>query len=433
MPDHVLADEDERRRIAEQIELMREEHGASVAWDSERPEDFRYLYDPDALLLRSDDRARVDDVLAILNDTGDFAGAVTEAPLPQDDSGREPLALTRVVLPGRTDGDPRQVPLALDVLDEREVNTAEVTAVTPDHWLHLSGRGGVKLCPAVEPQESGLDQPWPAVANDHSLGQGVRVSVVDSGWHSRAGLRPATPWLQGVAGDPEQNGPMLRSYAGHGTFIAGVVRCLAPSADVYVERFLGPSGAMRESDMVRQLREGLAREPHLINLSAGATTRQDRPLLSFELFWEQDLSTTENCLLVAAAGNDATSAPFWPAAFAWSLGVGSLDRDGWISSFSNYGVSADVYALGRNVVNAYPDGTYVCRETPDKGDVRVFGTGLARWSGTSFAAPVVVGLIAAELSAGGDVRAARDVVLSRAVTVTDPAGATVPALVPPYA
>ena len=37
----------------------------------------------------------------------------------------------------------------------------------------------------------------------------------------------------------------------------------------------------------------------------------------------------------------------------------------------------------------------------------------------------------AELTAGGDVHAARDVVLGRAVTVTDPAGAGVPALVPP--
>ena len=94
---------------------------------------------------------------------------------------------------------------------------------------------------------------------------------------------------------------------------------------------------------------------------------------------------------VAAAGNDSWSAPFWPAAFDWAVGVGSLDRDGRVSDYSNFGVSADVYALGRNHVNAFPDGTFECHETPDKGDIRVFGTAMARWSGTSFAAPVVAG------------------------------------------
>ena len=90
---------------------------------------------------------------------------------------------------------------------------------------------------------------------------------------------------------------------------------------------------------------------------------------------------------MAAAGNDGTNDPFYPAAFGWAVGVGSLDHDGDISSFSNYGSCADVYVVGRNHVNAFPHGTYVCVETPDKDDVRVFDRGLARWSGTSFVAP----------------------------------------------
>ena len=62
--------------------------------------------------------------------------------------------------------------------------------------------------------------------------------------------------------------------------------------------------------------------------------------------------------------------------------------------FSNRGPWVDVYAIGRNHVNAYPDGRYVCKETPDKDDVRWFTTGMARWSGTSFATPVVAGILA---------------------------------------
>ena len=200
-------------------------------------------------------------------------------------------------------------------------------------------------------------------------------------------------------------------------------RCLAPGSDVFVEGFcIGGvgGGGILESDMVVQLEEAMKRDPQVINLSAGCRTRMDYPSAAFETFYEEHLKDTE-CVLVAAAGNDSTAAPFWPAAFDWAVGVGSLDRDGRISDFSNYGVSADVYALGRNHVNAFPDGSYKCRETPDKGDIRVFRTGMARWSGTSFAAPIVAGLIAREIAETGASPAdARDVVLSRAVYDSDP-------------
>jgi subtilase family serine protease len=46
---------------------------------------------------------------------------------------------------------------------------------------------------------------------------------------------------------------------------------------------------------------------------------------------------------------------------------------------------------------------------------------MARWSGTSFAAPLVAGLIAREISeTGSSAEHARDVVLARAVHDSDP-------------
>ena len=280
------------------------------------------------------------------------------------------------------------------------------------------------MCPAIEPQETGLTEPWPPQA-DKTGGKGGEVSVVvvDTGWHPPAATDPRTPWLKGVKGDDELNGPDLRPYAGHGTFIAGVVRCVAPETRIYVEGFaIGGvgGGGILESDLVVQLEQALRHDPQVINLSAGCRTRRDRPSIPLRKFHRRHLEGRD-CVLVAAAGNDSWAAPFWPAAFDWCVGVGSLDRDGRVSSFSNFGVSADVYALGRNLVNAFPDGTFECNETPDKGDIRVFSTGMARWSGTSFSAPVVAALIAREISeTGASAPDARDAVLSRARTDSDP-------------
>ena len=252
----------------------------------------------------------------------------------------------------------------------------------------------------------------------------MRVSVVDSGWHPPAAEDQDTPWLAGVDGDPENNGQQLRAYAGHGTFVAGVVKCFAPAADVRVEGFLRRSGAIRESRMVKQLGQALAaRNPHIINLSAGTTTRKNRPLLSFERFFAKRLSPLGGaCLLVAAAGNEAVDDDFWPASFDWALGVGSLNRNGEVSKFSNFGSSAEVYAVGRDIVNAFPTGRYTTREPPHPGMTRAFKNGLARWSGTSFSAPMVAGLIAAELGSRGDdnVMAAKQDVLDTAYDTPGP-------------
>ena len=51
--------------------------------------------------------------------------------------------------------------------------------MAPDHWVHLTGGGGTRLCPATEPSETGLREPWPGVATDPGAGEGVKVLVID--------------------------------------------------------------------------------------------------------------------------------------------------------------------------------------------------------------------------------------------------------------
>lgn len=424
MPGDFKVGDDTRRRTTDQLELLREANEGRLAWDTEAPADFTYLYDPDHLLMRVADVADFERAVARNGDVFDGPARRLDDPISNE--------VARYELPTRRQGQSaREV---LDLLDADPQFGPERARL--DHYLHVVPVAS--CCPATEPEETGLTEPWPPKCDDKHRGEGVSVVVVDTGWHPPAAdPNGPTPWLDGVQGDDENNGPNLREYAGHGTFIAGVVRCLAPAATVFVEGFAVNGvggGAILESEIVVQLIEALGREPapKVINLSAGCRTRGDREPLTFEVFWESHLKG-KNCVLVAAAGNDSSPAPFWPAAFDWAVGVGSLDRDGRVSSYSNYCASTDVYALGRNLVNAFPNGTYVCHETPNIGDVRVFSTGMGRWSGTSFAAPVVAGLIAKAIPAhGGNAFAARDHVLNSAVRRTDPEVGPIQVLRQPY-
>lgn len=423
MSDWKIGD-DRRRRSTDQLRHLRRANEGQVHWDTEAPADFTFLFHPDHVLVDAEDVDVFEEAVARLD-----KGLLSEPPR-RDDVRLLDGALVRYVLPARAGGE-----TVLDVLDLLEEGGLPEGAASPDHWVHVSpGGGGGAACPAVEPEETGLTDPWPPIAPQEK-GDEVSVVVVDTGWHPPAATDPRTPWLEGVRGDDENNGADLRPYAGHGTFIAGVVRCAAPLTRIYVEGFAVDGvggGGILESEMLLQLEEAMTHDPQVINLSAGCRTRRDRPSKAFAAFYKERLKGRD-CVMVAAAGNDSWAAPFWPAAFDWCVGVGSLDRDDRVSSFSNFGVSADVYVVGRNHVNAFPDGTFTCHETPNKGDVRVFGTGMARWSGTSFAAPLVAGLIAREISERGLSAAdARTAVLNRAVHDSDPTIGPVMELRRPY-
>jgi len=367
---------DERRRVEQQIELMREAVGENVLdWDTEEQAEFNFLFVPGRILV---DRAAFD---AAVGARAPDAPALPELGT-QEDRGLGD-GLESWVVPERTDS-PRQ-----DVLEALQTYDTELGkgVVTPEHYVHVAAIGNGRSCPATEPEETGRTEAWPPRNSNTSAGKGVHVHVIDTGWMpaSRDATRP------------------LPAYAGHGSFAQAVVKSRAPGARVTHSEYPMQGGAILETDLANSLRDVITkpRPPQVISLSAGCHTWNNRPLKAFQMLWRNHLKRLPDTVLVAAAGNDCSPAPFYPAASKWAVGVGSLDRNGRVSNFSNYDRSADVFVLGRNHVNRYPRGTYTCHEAPDDGEERVFRTGWGRWSGTSFATPLMSGMIAVHIQETG--------------------------------
>jgi subtilisin family serine protease len=255
--------------------------------------------------------------------------------------------------------------------------------------------------------------------NPEVLGQRLGLPVVPSDLSGMANI---------LIGD-------LQPDAGHGTFIAGLIRQACPDAKILSVKVFGGDGVVPEGQLLRSLqllalRQALAIQPDsslapvdVVSMSIGYYHEQPEDA-SFDLLLlgPIEMLGSLGATVVVSAGNDATVRPMYPAAFTPYkngrvqaehdvlpvIAVGATNPNRSVALFSNEGPWVRAWRPGAALVSSYPQtfdasgqpvaelitATGEWRSTLDPDD---YSAGFAVWSGTSFAAPILAGQIAAEL------------------------------------
>ena len=229
-------------------------------------------------------------------------------------------------------------------------------------------------------------------AHDDSTGAGVVIAVLDTGVDAShpelagrvlPGLdlidHDANPADVGNMADDDGDG-LIDEMTGHGTFVAGILRLVAPDAKLLPIRVLNSDGVGDGWTLTKGMYEAIDRGVEVINLSLGST--YDTATV--------ELAVAEAAALgipvFASAGNFNRSEPREYQAMGEGLGVAATDWNGVKATFSNYSERLFISAPGDAGANPDDPSTTIVSTLPD-GD---YGS----WEGTSFATPFVSGTAA---------------------------------------
>ncbi len=215
----------------------------------------------------------------------------------------------------------------------------------------------------------------------------------------------------GIDPDPEDPGDdMAGGSSFHGTHVTGTIAAatgnnigvagVARQCKIMPLRVLGNGGGL--SSDIRQaiyyaagLDNSSGTKPQqradIINLSLGGSSSSVLDQAAIEA------ARAAGVIIVAAAGNSATDAPFYPAAYNGVISVSAVGIDKRLAPYSNFGATIDIAAPGGNMSQDYDGDGHLDGVLSTSGDdasgppiemVYKFA------QGTSMAAPHVAGVVA---------------------------------------
>lgn len=366
---------------------------ASSAWAGETvPPGFDPII-PGEIMVRVTDDAALASCLATLSAT--FPSVVTLDSI----EGRNTHLIGYGLASGQTAGD---MSLALAALETSgaivwgELNYAGQASEgrTDTLWVSQVGVGSA----AYEGQYS-VDLLGLVAARQRAHGGGITIAVLDTGvaaGHPTLagrvridGANFATafpPDTDGGDGIDNDGDGLIDEMIGHGTFVAGLVNLVAPSARILPVTVLDSDGIGTSFSVAKGLYFASERGAHVINMSLGSTYR------SQAVEEATDVATRAGALVVAAAGNLGQQEPReYPASDTKVLGVAATDPFDVKAPFSNFGPRVGLCGPGHSLT--MPKNPKAFNPTQSMVST-VPGGGFGIWRGTSFSCALVSGAAA---------------------------------------
>jgi hypothetical protein len=231
----------------------------------------------------------------------------------------------------------------------------------------------------------------------------TNVAILDTG------VDATHPDLDGnvLAGTSIIGGSATQDANGHGTWLAGIVAARTNNLQgiagvgfdkvkIMPVKVLNDDGIGDDTDIIQGVIWAADNGASVILMAFS------NPGFSASLQEAIDYAWSKNVVLIAAAGNDGTSEPAFPAGDRGVIGVSATDQSDNLATGSNYGQGVFLAAPGVSISGSYKDAGYVM------------------WSGTSASAAIVAG--SAALLRAVDPNLSNGVVVNRLAMTADPAG-----------